>query len=101
MTDDRLSAVATRLGRLEHVGQERPPALDLAAGEAEESEPGPRHAEPCCVIRRLCQRRRPLVGDLGLRVRVAARRDERGPEGELKARLACVTFGTSGPRLEQ
>jgi len=77
MPDERLLPVATRLGRREHLGRQHSPALALTASEVTDRQPRARHAEPRRVARRCRQRRGPLVGGLCLRVRIAARGDER------------------------
>ena len=67
--EERLLPVATRLGRREHLGRQRSPALDLAASVVADRQPRARQAEPRRVARRFGQRRRPLVGRPGFRVR--------------------------------
>ncbi len=60
--EERLLPIATRLGRRQHLGRQRSPALDLAAIGVADRQPRARHAEPRRVARRRGQRRRPLVG---------------------------------------
>ena len=101
MPEERLLPVATRLGRRQHLGRQRSPALDLAAIVVADRQPRARHAEPSCVSRRCAHRRRPLVGGRRFRARVAARGDERGPERELEAQLACVPLRTCRLHVEE
>jgi hypothetical protein len=84
MPDKRLLSVATRLGCRDYLGQQRSPALDLAASVVADSQPRARDTEPRRVARRRAQLRRPLVGRRRVWVRVAARGDERAAERELE-----------------
>ena len=52
MPEERLLPVATRLGRRQHLGRQRSPALDLAAIVVADRQPRARHAEPRRVARR-------------------------------------------------